>query len=871
MAANSPPAKYLSVLKKYFGYNEFRPMQWRIIHSVLNERKDNCVVMATGYGKSLCYQFPPVFCNGVGIIISPLISLMQDQVLSLQVKNIPATLLGTAQKDKFTTMEDIRAGKYRLVYATPEWSISDGGARFLKELASSETAKITLVAIDEAHCVSQWGMDFRKSYRRLGALKTSLRGVPFLALTATATPIVQRDICESLNLSLPELTCTSFDRPNLFLSCSVKGTSILSDIKSLFNSQDHVLSRIEKKGSCIIYCPTKKKVDEVANCLLEDGIKCEMYHADLGLSVRERVHKDFVRDKVQVVVATVAFGMGIDKPDVRRIIHYGAPQDIETYYQEIGRAGRDGEQSHCHVFYQQSDFSLAKHFLSTLDHKYRNYKESMTRKIERYLQTDECRRRVIVSHFDPSGKIEDNPQCCDNCLKSETKGNVKSDDSAYDLTNDALLLLKAVRDTGGCYGLQVPIHLLRGSNNKKLPSKYHSSELFGAGGNKPDEYWKLLGGLLLREFLLEDKFVNTGGSFGGFPIKTIKVSGTGYDFINNDNYRTGFALKATPEMRPHLIKLNRSKVIQPGTWLGHMPGDSTDGLHRISLEEVVFDALLKFRVLVATDLDCMPYMILDNHTIQLLAQNPPNTIEELAKIDGITDAKIEKFGAACVNCIESARKSHDAQVVLTSSEGSKKNLKQFSKAKKVMNYDSDEDNEEMISKEPLNESPSTRSDSQHENSKVTDRDIEDSFCDDDIFEGLANDEELISCNKSEITGEIIPSAGSSRPTVQDRLTSEENSELKNTEDQVLEDSFCDDDIFQGLANDEELISSSLHKTVKHQERVSSPEAPPTKRSKTDEVSSYNRCLPPSKTIKIREELVKKNEMKKQTLIKKIKL
>ncbi|KAF6208176.1 hypothetical protein GE061_016627 [Apolygus lucorum] len=866
MDANSPPQNCLNVLKKYFGHNEFRPMQWKIIHSVLNERKDNCVVMATGYGKSLCYQFPPVFCNGVGIVISPLISLMQDQVLSLKVKNIPAALLGSAQKDKFTTMEDIRAGKYRLVYVTPEWSTSDTGVQFLKELASSKTAKITLVAIDEAHCVSQWGLDFRKSYRRLGELKTHLRSVPFLALTATATPIVQTDICESLNLTLPGVTCTSFDRPNLFLSCSVKGESIRSDIKSVFHSQIHALSRIEKKGSCIIYCPTKKKVNEVATCLLEDGIKCEMYHADLSLSVRERVHKDFVRDKVQVVVATVAFGMGIDKPDVRRIIHYGAPQDIETYYQEIGRAGRDGDQSHCHVFYQQSDFSLSKHFLSTMDHKYRSYKESMTRKMQRYLQADECRRRIIVSHFDPSGEVQDNSLCCDICLKNKTKGtNLKSDDSEYDLSNDALLLLKAVRDTRGCYGLQVPIYLLRGSTAKRLPAKYHTSPLYGTGCNKPEEYWKLLGGLLLREFLLEDNFVDKGGSFGGFPIKTIKVSRSGYDFINNDNYRSGFALKATPEMRPHLIKLNRSKPIQPGTWLGYQHSDSTDGHHLISLEEIVFDALIKFRVMVASDLDCMPYMILDNHTIQLLAQNPPNSIEELAKIDGITDAKVEKFGAACLNCIEKARKTRDTRATSTSGECGK-NLKQFSKAKKVMKYDSDGE-ETHDSKESFNTNLVGDSDSQQEISKNTDQFIEDSFCDDDIFEGLADDEELISNNKTESTGKSVSGGESSRSTVQEQETPAVDLELK---DRPLEDSFCDDDIFQDIADDEELISSSLHATERP-ERVSSSEAPPIKRSKTTDFGSYSRYPAPSKAPMITEELVQKNEMKKRTLIKKIKL
>ncbi|BES87494.1 Werner syndrome, RecQ helicase-like [Nesidiocoris tenuis] len=741
-----PPEKYLAVLKKYFGFNEFRPMQWKIINSVLNEKKDNCVVMATGYGKSLCYQFPPVFSQGVAIVVSPLISLMQDQVLALKVKNIPAALMGTAQKDKSTAMSEMKAGKYRLVYVTPEWCTSDGAVQLLQEMASGQTAKLTLVAIDEAHCVSQWGMDFRKSYRRLGDLKLSLPGVPFMALTATATPTVQTDICDSLHLSRPRMSCTSFDRPNLYLSCSIKGSSIISDVKSLFDSQNSILPGIDK-GSCIVYCPTKKKVDEVATCLAGNGYKCEMYHADLSLSVRERVHKDFVRDKVQIVVATVAFGMGIDKPDVRCIIHYGAPIDIETYYQEIGRAGRDGLQSHCHVFYQQSDFGLSKHFLSTLDSQYRNYKERMTRVMERYLQTSDCRRKIIVTHFDPSATVEDNDNCCDNCKKNGQKSAQSAPE--YDLTEDALLLLKAVKLLGGFYGLQVPILLVRGSSNKKLPSKYCDSELFSKGYDKPEEYWKLLGGLLLREFLLEDKFVNRNGSFGQFPIKTVNVSRSGTDFINNSSFRKMCVLQPTPEMLPHLIKFSRSRAVRPGEWIGAAGNvnDGVDGVHHITIEEVLFESLIKFRSQVAAELDCMPYMILSNHTLHLLTKNPPQNLAELSKVDGVTEAKIEKFGDACLKCLEAAKKNYEH--MSKNPRPPISNAKQFSKAKKIIKYESDDSSGEGEKEEIPAASCAEPSDNW----------LQDSFQDDDIFADLADDKELMTQAQAAPPEPISPTDG----------------------------------------------------------------------------------------------------------------
>nr|CAD7429583.1 unnamed protein product [Timema monikensis] len=305
-----PTAKHLEVLQTYFGHTQFRPMQWKIIYSIVEQKRDNCVIMATGYGKSLCYQYPAVYSEGLTIVISPLISLMEDQVLSLEVANINACMLGSAQTSKSQTINNIFSGVYRLVYLTPEFCAGEGGQRLLQDMIKK--IDITLVAIDEAHCVSQWGHDFRSSYRKLGKLRKLFGKVPFLALTATATPEIRRDICASLYLKNPTVTCTGFDRPNLYLAVEFKGTDIFNDIS---RHTVRVGNRLKFEGPTIIYCPTKKLTEKVCQVLKANGIICDYYNASLSLKVRKKVHEDFVKDRIQCVVATVAFGMGIDKPD----------------------------------------------------------------------------------------------------------------------------------------------------------------------------------------------------------------------------------------------------------------------------------------------------------------------------------------------------------------------------------------------------------------------------------------------------------------------------------------------------------------------------------------------------------------------------
>ncbi|KAK7812184.1 hypothetical protein U0070_014775 [Myodes glareolus] len=436
-----PNAKQINCLKTYFGHSSFKPVQWKVIHSVLEERRDNVVVMATGYGKSLCFQYPPVYAGKIGIVISPLISLMEDQVLQLE-------------------------GKYRIIYMTPEFC--SGNLDLLQQLDSN--IGITLIAVDEAHCISEWGHDFRSSFRTLGCLKTALPLVPVIALSATASSSIREDVIHCLKLKNPQITCTGFDRPNLYLEVGRKTGNILQDLKPFLVQKSS--SAWEFEGPTIIYCPSRKMTEQVTAELGKLNLACRAYHAGLNINKRKDVHHWFLRDEIQCVVATIAFGMGINKADIRRVIHYGAPKEMESYYQEIGRAGRDGLPSSCHVLWAPADFNLTRHhFLEIHNEKFRLYKLKMLVKMEKYLHSNRCRREIILSHFEDkrlqkaSLDIMGTEKCCDNCRSrlSHCYSTNDTDDTFQDFGPQAFQLLSAVDVLEEKFGIGIPILFLRGS------------------------------------------------------------------------------------------------------------------------------------------------------------------------------------------------------------------------------------------------------------------------------------------------------------------------------------------------------------------------------------------------------------------------
>lgn len=380
--ATKPRDEHLECLKSTFGHSAFRPKQWDIIRTVIEDRRDVCVVMPTGYGKSLCFQFPSVFTNGITLVVSPLISLMQDQVLSLEVANIPACLLGSAQRNRNIDAEVLN-GDYRLVYASPEYLTGERGKDLLRKLEKT----LTLIAIDEAHCVSQWGHDFRPDYRRLSEIRGVVKKVPILAVTATATEKVRADIAESLRMHNTQFICMGFDRPNIDFSFRPKGDSAWDDLRPYTTNI---------RGSVIVYVMRKADAEQIAAVLQDHGVRCEYYHAGAALGKRQAILEDFTRDRLQVIVATVAFGMGIDKPDVRFVIHYGVSKNLETYYQEVGRAGRDGQPSKAVTFFDRKDFGFQQ-WLLTENHDRKSaatqqHLQELAQKMKEFCYTSRCRR-----------------------------------------------------------------------------------------------------------------------------------------------------------------------------------------------------------------------------------------------------------------------------------------------------------------------------------------------------------------------------------------------------------------------------------------------------------------------------------------------
>ena len=492
---------YNKILKKYFGHEKLKDEQFLIINNIVNNKKDVCAILSTGYGKSICYQLPYLITDKTVIIVSPLISLMTDQKLSLEKLGIPVFCFNSDSKmtEKIKQMTSITSGMHKIVYVTPEYL--QMCESFLKEL--NDMDGISMICIDEAHCMSSWGNDFRESYSKLNVIREWIPDVPILAVTATASEKVRLDICKMLKLKNPIMVVGKFDRPNLYINVSYKSDNIQSDLGELLTKYNNEY--------IIVYCKTRDDTDNVASKINDYGTSCYAYHAGLSNIERDNIQRKFNKGEYKCIVATIAFGMGINVPNVRLVIHYSCPKNLESYYQEIGRAGRDGLQSECYLFYSKKDFIINRFFIKDIPNlKHREYLEQEIRNIEKYVYTNHCRRKILLGSF---GEDFDKCTNCDNCLN-------KTINTKLDFTEPAKLMLTVIKSLNGKFGNGTYINILRGSNSKMM-EQHKNLIYYGSGKQYSAQYWKSLAQILTNEEYIKNKQLQ--GQFGATTECTKKA------------------------------------------------------------------------------------------------------------------------------------------------------------------------------------------------------------------------------------------------------------------------------------------------------------------------------------------------------------
>ena len=515
---NKLKQKYNEILKKYFGYEELKSEQQKIIYNIVKKKKDVLAVLATGFGKSVCYQIPFLLTQKCVIVISPLISLMQDQMKQLKELNIP-TCSFSESSWKNSIKGDVLKGNYKIIYMTPESCISN--SEFIEELY--EDHGITCFAIDESHCVSQWSdKSFRPEYGELSILREIAPEIPILALTATASQKIQSDIIKTLDMISPYKITSSFDRSNLYMEINRSTNDIELDLK-------HILLE-HKNQSTIIYTKTRKMTTIVSDCIWEFGIKSLPYHAGLSSDERKEIQRKFMNNEIKVIVATIAFGMGINHKNIRLVIQYGCSSNLEAYYQEIGRAGRDGKGSKCYMFYSSKDFRLNRYFLNELvDEDKRKYRENEIVKLEKFVYSTECRRKLILNHFGESHNGDCNN--CDNCISKKSM-------TSYDFTKYADMLFNVMNKLGNTYGSQQYILILRGSKSKKITKNMMIMNEYNKGNNKSEKWWKEVIRLFIaNSYIYEESIPNGFGSklkMSNLAVKFLEKKDNIKINVNND-------------------------------------------------------------------------------------------------------------------------------------------------------------------------------------------------------------------------------------------------------------------------------------------------------------------------------------------------
>lgn len=575
------------VLRSVFGYEQFRPLQGEIIENVLQKR-DTLIVMPTGGGKSLCYQIPALLFPGVTVVVSPLISLMQDQVAQLRELGIPAVFLNStlAYSEYVRTMRQVRRGEVKLLYVAPETLLRP------EILLMLEDCRVDCLAIDEAHCISQWGHDFRPEYRQLMPVRRRFPAAVCVALTATATPQVRADIQQTLGFSEENEFVASFDRPNLFIEVAAK-----EDV--LAQTLEFVVAHPNQSG--IVYCATRDRVDELAAGLQAHGVNALPYHAGMENEARQRHQDLFINDDVPVMVATIAFGMGIDKPDVRFVLHVDLPKNIEHYYQQIGRAGRDGLRADCLLLFSYADVHTIRYFIRQGAASQRPGREQRLQALVRWAESPECRRKGLLAYFGETYQA-DSCQMCDNCTGGQEQAQV-------DLTIPAQKFLSCVLRTGQQFGASHIIKVLRGSRARGVLSRGHDKlSCYGIGRELSREQWKHLARQLVRQGLL------TENEHGG--------------------------LQVTGEGRAVLRGRQVLGTLAPVQRRGRTYGVAAVTL---SYDGELFEELRVKRRELAEAAAVPPYVIFSDRSLQEMATYFPQTREAFARIHGVGQRKLERY------------------------------------------------------------------------------------------------------------------------------------------------------------------------------------------------------------------------------------
>ena len=598
----------LQTLKTYFGYDSFRPLQEDIIRHLM-DRKDALVLMPTGGGKSICYQLPALLSEGTAVVVSPLISLMKDQVETLCANGIAAGALNSNndETENASLRRACMEGKLKLLYISPEKLLAEANY-LLRDI------HISLFAIDEAHCISQWGHDFRPEYTQMGILHQLFPQVPIIALTATADKITREDIIKQLHLNQPRIFISSFDRPNLSLTVK-RGYQQKEKSKAIL---DFIARHPGESG--IIYCMSRSKTESVAQMLQKHGIRSAVYHAGLSPARRDEAQDDFINDRVQAVCATIAFGMGIDKSNVRWVIHYNLPKSIERFYQEIGRAGRDGMPSDTLLFYSLADLILLTKFATDSGQQSINLEK--LQRMQQYAEADICRRRILLSYFG------ENTTCdCGNCDVC------KNPPERFDGTIIVQKALSAIARSEQQIGTGILVDILRGNMSSEVTERgYHRLKTFGAGREVPARDW--------HDYLLQML------QLGYFEIaynenNHLKITQSGTDVL----FGRARALLVTIR-REEAVQATRGRKRKATVPTKELPL----GLPNKESGEL-FEALRTLRKRLA-DQEALPaYIVLSDKVLHLLSTSRPTTIEEFGNISGIGEYKKKKYGKEFVELI----------------------------------------------------------------------------------------------------------------------------------------------------------------------------------------------------------------------------